>query len=539
MKKFTSLLLCFLFPLCLFAPAAAAAEVRTVTVELPRYAAPTAIAQDYSAAAAHILDSLKRGENPIDVSKYRIPKADALSVFVGVLADHPEYFYIRTGLSYTYNPITGTLIDITYFETVTGSELETQKTAFSAAAEEILAGADEDMTEVEKILYLHDTLALRIDYDYANYNAGSIPDASYTAYGAMVDGVAVCQGYSMAFTYLAEQLGIESCFVSSESMNHGWNAVRADGQWYYMDITHDDAVLSMKGSYIYNTDVGHKRFLLSESELTAAGYSTDRQTVSLEHGDIVCSDSLADAGYLWQEGLDGPFFYSGGLWYYAEEGVVYSSKIDGDDQAVLYDGAAASVYGYSRFSMQGQRIYYNTRDAVYTVDPVSGTADVLATEDGGSIVGLGLRPDGRLVYEGFDSADQYYMRFVTLDFIGADAVIEQITALPWYIAESDRAAVEAARASYDALSASQKLRISNLFLLEEAERILREISAGVPFESGDVNRDRIRSVSDVVALRRIILLGGGANAYVLADVDQSGDITVADVVQLRNLILAA
>lgn len=76
-------------------------------------------------------------------------------------------------------------------------------------------------------------------------------------------------------------------------------------------------------------------------------------------------------------------------------------------------------------------------------------------------------------------------------------------------------------------------------MLEEAERILREISAGVPFESGDVNRDRIRSVSDVVALRRIILLGGGANAYVLADVDQSGDITVADVVQLRNLILAA
>lgn len=537
MRKYMSLLLCLLFLFLLCTPAASAEEIRTVTVELPRYAAPDPFTKDYSAAAARILDGLQRGENPINVSKYRIPTSDALSVFVGVLSDHPEFFYIKTGLSYSYNSNTNTLIDITYFETASGSELQAQKEALAAAANEILSDMDETMTEVEKILYLHDTLALRIDYDYENYNAGSIPDASYTAYGAMVNGVAVCQGYSMAFTYLAEQVGIESCFVSSESMNHGWNAVRADGEWYYMDITHDDAVLSMNGSYVYNTGVGHSRFLLSESELTAAGYSTDREIISIEHDDAACLESLDAADYLWQLGPDGPFLYADGLWHYAENGVIYASEIDGSDKSVVYDDAAEEMYQHSHFLMQEGRIYYNTRDAVYTVDPVSGSASALLTGADGSIVGLGIRPDGRLVYEGFDSSNQYYRRYLPLDFLKADTVTAQIADLPWYVTEADRAAVEAARAAYDALTDSQKSQVSNLLLLEEAERILREIDTGIPFEIGDANRDRIVSVSDVVALRRMILLGEDTFVYSFTDLNNDNAITVTDVVTLRDLIL--
>ncbi len=536
MKKTVSYLLCFLLLLSLCAPAASALEVREGWIELPHYAAPAAVSENYSAAAAHILSSLKRGENPIDVSEYHISRADALSVFVGLLSDHPEYFYIKTGLSYTYNPATNTLIDITYFETASGDVLEAQKAALSAAAAEVLAGVGADMTEIEKALYLHDTLALRVAYDYENYDAGSIPDADYTAYGALVDGSAVCQGYAMAFTFLAKQLGMESCFISSSSMNHGWNAVRIDGKWYYLDVTQDDAILSMHGSYVYNADIGHSRFLLSESELTAAGYASDRQIISLEHRDISCTDSLDGAGYLWQERGRGPFFYAGGRWYCAEGGTVYHAKIDQSDRQIYYQ--APNAYGYSRFRMQGGRLYYNTRDEVYAVSLSGGLAVVLAAENGGTIVGLGFCPDGRLMYEGFDDANRYYRRFITLDSAAED-VTAQIAALPWFVTASDRTAVEAARTAYNALPADRQADVSNLPVLEEAERILRELDTGLPFKTGDVNRDRMISVSDVVALRQIILLGGDGYVYDFTDIDGDRKITVTDVVALRRLILDA
>ena len=75
--------------------------------------------------------------------------------------------------------------------------------------------------------------------------------------------------------------------------------------------------------------------------------------------------------------------------------------------------------------------------------------------------------------------------------------------------------------------------------MEEAERILRELDTGLPFKTGDVNRDRMISVSDVVALRQIILLGGDGYVYDFTDIDGDRKITVTDVVALRRLILDA
>ena len=67
--------------------------------------------------------------------------------------------------------------------------------------------------------------------------------APFTADGALVDGKAVCAGYARAFVLLCRAAGMDAIDVAGdEGMNHGWNAVRLEGETYFIDCTFDDPV---------------------------------------------------------------------------------------------------------------------------------------------------------------------------------------------------------------------------------------------------------------------------------------------------------
>ena len=76
-------------------------------------------------------------------------------------------------------------------------------------------------------------------------------DRSHGAAGPLVDGYAVCDGYSKAFDLLCYLSGIDCIRVSGTSTNssgssggHAWNKVKVDGTWYNVDVTWDDPVSS-------------------------------------------------------------------------------------------------------------------------------------------------------------------------------------------------------------------------------------------------------------------------------------------------------
>ena len=63
---------------------------------------------------------------------------------------------------------------------------------------------------------------------------------AFTAYDALVNGKAVCQGVAVAFYRLCLELGLDTRIVTSSSLGHAWNIVRADGRRYYAaDATWD------------------------------------------------------------------------------------------------------------------------------------------------------------------------------------------------------------------------------------------------------------------------------------------------------------
>ena len=80
----------------------------------------------------------------------------------------------------------------------------------------------------------------------ASKNAANQYNLAHSAYGSLVLGKAVCDGYSTGFEIILEKLGIPTMCVSgmagsaSSNGGHCWNMVNLDGNWYEVDTTWAD-----------------------------------------------------------------------------------------------------------------------------------------------------------------------------------------------------------------------------------------------------------------------------------------------------------
>ena len=78
---------------------------------------------------------------------------------------------------------------------------------------------------------------------YPDLSSSDYVDNAHDAYGALVEGRTVCQGYSEAFKLICDIYKIPCVCISGTSNGggHMWNAVQMDdGKWYFLDITWDD-----------------------------------------------------------------------------------------------------------------------------------------------------------------------------------------------------------------------------------------------------------------------------------------------------------
>ncbi len=138
---------------------------------------------------------------------------------------------------------------------------------------------DEDASDLQKVKTVHDVLVRNTVYDDVNYRNGTLPKVSYTAYGALVRKTAVCQGYSLAFEMLMEEIGIPCVTVVSDELKHAWNMVQMDGEWYHVDVTRDDPIPDMKDYVTY------EYFLLSDAKMQADDPEQIHWVIRGENGD--------------------------------------------------------------------------------------------------------------------------------------------------------------------------------------------------------------------------------------------------------------
>ena len=118
---------------------------------------------------------------------------------------------------------------------------ETEQAALRIAKTEFAL----DMPDELKILRIHDYLVNHTRYNIKNMDQ----PGNHLAYGALVRGSCVCQGYSEACLVLCQAAGLEAVYVPGDGVDdqgvasaHGWNAVKLNGEWYMLDTTWDDPV---------------------------------------------------------------------------------------------------------------------------------------------------------------------------------------------------------------------------------------------------------------------------------------------------------
>ncbi|MGE5455643.1 MAG: transglutaminase domain-containing protein [Ignavibacteriales bacterium] len=108
---------------------------------------------------------------------------------------------------------------------------------------EILSLIPNNSTDFEKIKIIYDYFITNIKYDYDSYyyleegTATNDFTESSTAYGALINGKAICEGIARAFYYVANKAGIYTLLVKSVSRNHAWNIVWLKGKYYRLDAT--------------------------------------------------------------------------------------------------------------------------------------------------------------------------------------------------------------------------------------------------------------------------------------------------------------
>lgn len=122
------------------------------------------------------------------------------------------------------------------------------------------------MATREKVKAVHDWFIKNVKYDYYNYLRGTVPNVSHTASGALLRGIAVCDGYSKGFQKVMDKLGIPCQMVTGYSMGggHAWNRVKISGKWYFIDVTFDDPIVNGKNT---NTTPRYTYFLKTAKQM--------------------------------------------------------------------------------------------------------------------------------------------------------------------------------------------------------------------------------------------------------------------------------
>lgn len=187
------------------------------------------------------------------------------NVTTAVSYDNPHFLWLEKEWTITHYS-TGASIEIPYL--YTAEERQNMSNELEEKVNKIMRGINAAMGDYEKELYFHDYLVKNCAYD--NYaQSDSDYSNSYTAYGALVEGKAVCEGYARAMQLLLKEAGIESFLVPGTALsqygstvNHMWNAVKINSEWYHLDATWNDPQSAGPSNAVW-----HTYFNLSDEEI--------------------------------------------------------------------------------------------------------------------------------------------------------------------------------------------------------------------------------------------------------------------------------
>ena len=148
------------------------------------------------------------------------------------------------------------LCTLTY--TITYYTTAAQEAEMDEAVASLISGLDlKDKTDYQKIKSIYDYMCSNISYDYDNLEDDTYM-LKYTAYAALINRTAVCQGYANLFYRLALEAGVDARLITGTGNGggHAWNIANLGDSYYYLDSTWDAGRASYKYYLKGKTDFG-------------------------------------------------------------------------------------------------------------------------------------------------------------------------------------------------------------------------------------------------------------------------------------------
>lgn len=155
--------------------------------------------------------------------------------------DYPLYYWWRNGLklSYTDNSFEG-------YSSESNDEINKNIELLETKKDEILKNCKVE-NNYQTVKNIHDYIINNVTYNTEDPNAHDIA-------GSLINGNSVCDGYSLAFKYLLNAAGF-NCIAcdghaieNDEMIEHGWNFVELNNEWYQTDLTWDDPIYANDSS---------------------------------------------------------------------------------------------------------------------------------------------------------------------------------------------------------------------------------------------------------------------------------------------------
>lgn len=118
-------------------------------------------------------------------------------------------------------------------------------------------------SRIEKVQQIYEYILTHISYDTSNY----------TSYKTLTDGKGLCEGQAALFYRLCRLNHIPCHMVYGKVYDekHAWNAVKIDGNWYYVDATnglYKDCFL--RGKKSFDKYWSEKQFKIAENDYLGA-----------------------------------------------------------------------------------------------------------------------------------------------------------------------------------------------------------------------------------------------------------------------------
>lgn len=160
--------------------------------------------------------------------------------YYAVLADHPEIFWIGTSAQVEESGLTKTVVAYSLETIVPVEERQVMRERLEAAADQCIGQIDSEASAYQKIKFVYEYII-----NMTEYGAGS-PD-SQNIQSVLLYQSSVCAGYSKAFQYILNRMNLFCTYITGTIRNggdHGWNMVRIDDDYYYVDVTWGDPVFA-------------------------------------------------------------------------------------------------------------------------------------------------------------------------------------------------------------------------------------------------------------------------------------------------------